>query len=245
MKLFSFLFFLLCPVLLIAQDEEYLWKEASPESQAYHAYRSKTTIPPYGLAKVKALIAKVQSGEDDNLVLNSKDYLALSLREKFTYNMIHAESYNQNCDAYPPIQDEQKKIFADLPDAFDEYAWSSRQRDFLNGNRDSVMALIRESVNRSGRMGTNYKMTLVEIDALEMIPFLVETYKRPGQFKDLDILTVLLQLMKKGGYLPFKDSQSYRKLYGPDSNHQSFLQYNKPNEDLIIERAMNLYKSEH
>ncbi len=82
----------------------------------------------------------------------------LSFREKFTYHMIHAESYSQNCDAMPPIQNEQKKIFAYLPDAFDEYDWSDRQTAFLQKNRDSIIALITESMTRSKRIGVIINM---------------------------------------------------------------------------------------
>ena len=53
--------------------------------------------------------------------------------------MIHGESFSQNCDAMPPIQDEHKKIFSYLPDAFDEFAWSDRQSVFFKDNKDSIM----------------------------------------------------------------------------------------------------------
>lgn len=231
---------LLLPFTLTAQNESE-WKEASAESQAYHAYRLKNTVPPYGLVKVKALVDGIKSGDDDNLVLNAKTYSALPLREKFTYHMIHAESYSQNCDVIPPIQDEHQKVMAHLPDAFDEYSWSQRQIDFLEGNRDSVIAIIEESANRSKRLGLNYKHAIAEIRAVEMIPFLIEFYKR--DYKDHDILTVLLLLMKSVNYPPFTGSASYPKLYGKGVTYNSFIQYNKANEELICKRAMDLYNS--
>ena len=244
MKSLTTIFALLLPLLSLAQDEANV--EPSAESQAYHEYRLKTTTPPYGLAKVQALIAKIKAGADDAEALGAKQYLALSLREKFTYTMIHPESYSQNCDAFPMIQDEQKKIAAYLPDVFDEYSWSDRQMDFLVSNRDSVMAIIKESANRSKRLGLNYKRAIVDIEGVEMIPFLVEFYNR--DHKDLDILTVLLQLMKYSKYPPFMSSASYGKLYLDESNYGgylNYLQYNKPNEELIIKRAMDLYNSKH
>ena len=242
MRVLTILFALLLPLLAIAQEESE-WKEASPESQAYHDYRMKTTVPPYGLAKVKALITGIAASDDDNEALDTKEYLALSLREKFTYNMIHAESYSQNCDAMPPIQDEHKKIAGHLPDAFGEWSWSNRQTDFLVTNRDSVMEIIKESANRSKRLGLNYKDAIVEINGLEMIPFLVEFYNR--DHKDLDILTVLLLLMHNVKYPPFMTSASNTKLYGDNSDYRAFLQYNKANEELIIKRVMDLYNSKN
>lgn len=244
MKLFSVLLSVtLLPALAFAQEEG-AWPEPSPESKAYHDYRMKLTTPPYGLEKVKTMISKASSvgeGEGEGEAIRPKDYLTLSLREKFTYHMIYTEAYSQNCDATPPIIDEHKKIFAQLPDIFGEGNWSSRQRDFLVGNKDSVLAIIEESANRSKRLGANYKMAIVEVNGLEMIPFLIEFYKR--DYKDHDILTTLLLLMNGVKYPPFVQSTSYTKLYGPNSTYDAWLQYNKANEELIFQRAMALYNS--
>lgn len=229
---------LLFPFMTYAQDE-LPWKEASPSSQAYHKYRQKNTVPPYGLARVKTLIAAIKPAEDETWKLSNKTYMALSLREKFTYHMIHAEVSSQNCDVSPPILDEDKKIFGNLPDAFDEAAWSERQDNFLLSHRDSVMALISASVKRTNRVGLNYKAAIVAVNGKEMIPFLIETYKL--ERKDYDLLTVLMLLMKKGEYKPFMTSASFVKLYGSKSNYLSFIDFNKANEELIINRAMAFY----
>lgn len=223
---------------LFAQDD-LGWKEASKESQAYHASRIKPTVPSYGLAKIKALIAKIKSTEDDDMILDQKTYLALPLREKFTYHMIHGESYSQNCDAMPPIQDEQKKISAYVPEAFDEYAWSEKQKKFLVANRDSVMAIMSEIITRTKRAGVNFKQAIIEINGKEMIPLLISTYKINK--KDLDLLTVLMQLMKDNEYAPFLESASYKKLYGDDASYSSYLNFNKSNEALILQRATDFY----
>lgn len=239
--MFQYLFLiaaLLSPLFSNAQEDE--WKEASPESQAYHQYRIKTTTPPYALEKIKGMIAKLKAtGDDETLKPDNKTYMALSFREKFTYHMIHAETYSQNCDAMPPIQDEQKKLFGYLPDAFDEYSWSERQSNFLKSNRDSVMALIKESVIRSKRIGVNYKLAIVEINAKEMIPFLIKTYKTDS--KDHDILTVLMLLMKNNEYKPFMASASFKKLYGEEASYQAYLDFNKANEELVLKRANDFF----
>ncbi|MRG48364.1 hypothetical protein GFS24_24825 [Chitinophaga sp. SYP-B3965] len=223
MKYFLLFAVLFCSITLFAQD------------------RSKISVPPYELAKIKGLVSKMEHDEEENLKLPAKSYNALSLREKFTYHMIHAESYSQNCDAMPPIENEHKKIFGNLPDAFGEYSWSERQQDFLRGQRDSVMALIKESVLRSKRMGVNYKAAVVAMNSWEMIPFLISTYNTDK--KDHDILTVLMLLMKQNEYKPFMTSTSFTKLYGEDADFRAYLDLNKANEDLILERAGNLYKS--
>src|ERR1700754_728796 len=87
--LFSFYF-------SIAQDDQE-YKEPSKESQAYHEKREEMTDPPFGLQKVTQLVSKAKRDEEDNKSLDKKAYQSLSFREKFTYHMIHAESYSQNC----------------------------------------------------------------------------------------------------------------------------------------------------
>ena len=232
--------FLLFSIAAFSQDDEPEWKEPGKESQAYHEYRLRFTTPPYGLAKVQALIKKIKFDEENETeALDSKSYASLSLREKFTYAMIHGESYSQNCDAMPPIQEEQKKIFAYVPDVFGEYAWSERQTKFLKDNRDSIIMLIKESVTRAKRVGVNYKNAILEINAWEMIPFLVQQYNATK--KDKDILTLLMQLMRDNNYEPFVKSASFRKLYGDDANYLSCLDYNSANEQLIIKRATDFY----
>jgi len=215
------------------------YKEASPESQAYNEYRLYTATPPYGLQKIYGLIKKIKADEDGNEALAAKTYNSLSFREKFTYNMIHPEAYSQNCDAMPPIQDEQKKIFAQLPDAFGEIDWSDRQRKFFIDNRDSVMNVMKQSISRTRRVGLNYKLVIADINAKEMIPFLVTTYNL--EKKDHDILTVLMLIMKDNNYQPFLSSASYKKLYGEDGSYEAYLNFNKANEELIIKRATDFY----
>ena len=229
--------------LFAQQDGEY--KDPSKESEAYHTYRTYESTPPYGLSKVKKLISQIKDKETDDgdyeVALDNKTFKSLSLREKFTYTMIHAESYSQVCDAYPPLQEEQTKIFGFLPDIMDEQNWSERQVKFLMDNRDSVMALIKESSTRSKRMGVNYKRAIAEINGVEMIPFLAKFYNE--RKKDGDVLTLLMMLMKENKYEPFLSSTTYKKLYGDDYNFTAFVVYNKANEELIIKRATEFYNA--
>ncbi|HLK27488.1 MAG TPA: hypothetical protein VKT28_02820 [Puia sp.] len=220
--------------LLIAQANKES-KNAEERNEAYRAYREKITTPPYGLQKIKSLISHIKRDDEDNESLDEKKYLALSLREKFTYNMIHPESFSQNCDGAPNITNEQKKIFAHLPDAFGEYNWSEKQDSFFLDNKDSVIEWIKASILRTNRVGLNYKYIIVSVNAKEMIPLLINTYKKDR--KDHDILTVLMLLMQKNEYADFMSSQSFRKLYFDDSNYWAYINYNSANEALIIQRA--------
>lgn len=237
-----YLFLLLCATTICsqAQDEGEVWKEPSKESRAYHTYRNYMSEPGYGKLKILGLLKKLTPDEEDNEKLKQSDYLSLTLREKFTYHMMHGESYSQNCDARPPIQDEHKKIFGRLPEMFGENNWSERQVQFLRSNKDSVMQWIKECVAKEKRLGLNLKHAIVDINGREMIPFLISTYKTDK--KDHDILTVLMLLMKNNEYKEFMVSTSNEKLYGDEINsYDSFLNFNIPNEELIIKRATDFY----
>ncbi|HEY1165297.1 MAG TPA: hypothetical protein VGE90_09010 [Chitinophaga sp.] len=241
MKLLPFLLILFSSPLLMAQGKE-------PDT-AYHFNRKEITKPPYGLDKVQQLIAstnKSQNPDDTtfmgwfkNLALSDEDYKTLSLKEKFTYTMIHAEWFSQNCSFRLSFHD--KEIPGYLPDAFDLRAWSTRQTDFLMKNRDFVMRTIKETVESGKRLGLNYKHAIVEINGWEMIPFMIKLYSM--NHKDIDILTVLLQLMREGKYPPFTASETYATLYGPKSRYTNFLAFNSANEELIIKYATDFYNS--
>ncbi len=242
MKLILSFFFILLTLSTFSQRRGA--RQVVNESQSYRAYRHRLTVPPYGLIRVKELIDKIKSDEEDNEALSNKDYESLSMREKFTYNMIHAESYSQNCDAMPPVSNEDKKIFAYTPDAFEEFAWSERQTKFFGSNRDSVIEFMRESMERTKKVGLNFKDAIIEINAKEMIPDIIKAFRTNKAIKDLDLLTLLLLLMKENEYEPFLLSGSYRKLYAEDASYQSYLNYNKANEDLIIKRATDFYNAD-
>lgn len=236
--------FYLIIVVLFSSLHVFAQEGPGKESLAYHEYRTKVSVPPYELAKIKKLVAGLKTVYEENdeghETLPSNTYNSLSLREKFTYNMIHAEDFSQNCDVFFML-DEHKKIFGNLPDIFGESNWSDRQYNFFKENRDSVMALIKESVLRSKRMGANYKHAIVEMNGWEMIPFLISTYN--ADRKDHDILTVLMLLMEKNKYPAFITSASYTKLYSEQAAYDSYLELNKPNQELILERADKFYKS--
>lgn len=216
-------------------------KGPGKESLAYHEYRQKVSVPSYSLKKINSLIANIKSEEEFPLStkLSTKVYDSLSLREKFTYNMIHGESYYQICSMTSPIYDEHKKIFGRFMRTELEMAWSERQRNFFKGNRDSVIKLMAECISQSNEAGINFKRAIEDLSATEIIPLLVTTYNVTK--KDHDILTVLLLLMRQNKYPPFMASEPYKTLYGPDSGYKSFLSLNKANEDVIIQLATDFY----
>lgn len=219
----------------------------SQASSEYGANRKYNSVPPYGLAKVDKI---VESLKKKNAVIDeegdrrppAKLFQSFTLREKFTYHMIYAESYSQNCDGPPTIYDQDKKIFANLPDSYSEDDWSDRQIKFFHAYKDSVIKFIKEDVTSTNRMGLNYKRVIVEINGTAIIPFLAQLYKK--QRKDHDILTVLLLLMENNKYPEFIASISHKKLYDEEvavEYYNRYLVLNTANEDLIMQRAMNFY----
>ncbi len=245
-NIFCLLYLLVTCSYAIAQDtDEY--KKVSEKSWEYHYSRLVTSEPPYNLEKIKGLIKKVSHVEKDDgyteeLVNNI--YFGLSLREKFTYHMVHPESYSQNCDGFPAVPDEEKKIFGELPEVYGEYGWSDRQLKFFTANRDSVLAYIKFYVTKEKHIALNYKQVIADVNGKELIPLLVSTYNI--EKKDHDILTVLMLLMRDNEYPPFMVSLSFKKLYADkESSYQSFLNFNSANEELIIKRATDFYNGLH
>ena len=206
-------------------------------------------VPPYGLDHVESLIAKIHqdtSGDSDfddqYMALDSNKYAALPLREKFTYNMLQNEAHHQNCDIIPEHTDEAHRIYGGLKATQnDEDGWSERQAAYFKNNRDSVMVMIRECVAARHFIGNNTMDVINYIEGKELIPFIIEAYKNEQPPKDHYILTLLLLLMESGKYPEMIHSESHQKLYGDNAKAGAYLDYNKPNEDLIIQRATKYY----
>src|ERR1700761_1873159 len=98
-------------------------------------------IPPFGLEQIQKIVAGLKSVDDSSgdgsvTALDDTTYAALSLDEKFTYNMIHLESYSQNCAALPSRTHEDKRIYGKLENLSGEDQWSKRQIRFFRDNRD-------------------------------------------------------------------------------------------------------------
>jgi len=160
--------------------------------------------------------------------------------------MIHPESYSQNCSILPERTDEANRIYGHLPHIFGDYSWSERQLKFFTENRDAVEQLMKPLIQINKKIGGNFKEAIVEMNAIELIPYLIEFYNR--EKKDHYILTMLMLLMKENRYPEFMNSTSYSKLYGKETGdyaiedvYGSYLVYNKANEALIIQRATDFY----
>lgn len=228
-----------------AQETMLKPSDVSAASRKYHERRTKATTPTFGLAKVKAAIARIkpQASADEGFgLLASPAWGTMTTPERFTYTMIHGENESQNCDVMPWVVDEERKVFAYPPPVFGgESTWSDRQRKFLTGQRTAVVRLLRSTIRAKGEVGVNLKAAIIELRAHELIPDLLWAYNRGP--KDQDILSVLNVLMLRGKYEPFMKSATYRKLYSDQANYQASIEANPANQKLIAERATAFYRS--
>ncbi|HTQ10042.1 MAG TPA: hypothetical protein VMI31_08235 [Fimbriimonadaceae bacterium] len=233
-------FLLLCAYSLLMTPV--LAQRTNGAEARYHESRLAFTYPPYGLAKVKGLIARLKDDKEGDERLPAKTFDALPFDEKFTYVMIHAEDFSQNCAGMPEIAGENKKIFGHTPGAFeaDERTWSERETGFLNHNRAKVIRLLRDSM-RSGHVGINVKGAIEETKAYELIPDLIAAHERDPD--DHDLLTVMMLLMDDAKYKPFMATTVAKKLYGDNSNYQGAIEDTPAHEKLIVTLAGMFAKS--
>jgi len=210
-----------------------------PANKNNYHYR-KPTIPLYGLEKVKHIISQTP-GRDGymNRPIPQRSYDSLSLTEKFTYAMIHPETYLQNCSFYGELNS-QGKVFGRLSLGFNENMLSKRQLDFLQAHRDSVLMLIRNSYQANSQMGINFKQTIVAINGWEIIPLLIDYYNK--EKKDSDVLCTLMILMKNGYFNKFIESDIYQQLYSKGKRpFYATIDHNPKNAAFILKTAVSYF----
>ncbi|MFT3936760.1 MAG: hypothetical protein QM726_24255 [Chitinophagaceae bacterium] len=210
-------------------------KESNRVSQ--ELYRTALSIPDYGIKKVKAITPAYSYGPAHKSLQKEK-YEKLTLREKFTYNMINGEVFSQNCSAIPIDPAESKKIYAKLAPlsfVFGDLGWSESQRKFFSSNRDSVIYLMKECINKTKMIGLNFKTVIYNFKAKEMMPFLINSYAASPN--DHDILTLLMLFMKDNNYKPFLSTETFVKLYAPEDNYRSFVTFTPATASYILKFA--------
>jgi hypothetical protein len=256
---FSLLFVpFLCGLSLKATAQQKAAPDESPDL-AFAIYRTSDTVPPYDLDKVKALIDSEKRREkkpgskrlgDTFVILPDHVFAALPFEEKFTYVMIHPETYSQNCSAAVFMIGSQERITGWLPGSRYSMLWSQRQTDFLHKNRSMVIALLKQEIERGRHVGLNIKHAVSELNADSLIPSLVAAFQRDK--KDVDILALLIMLMKQGNCASFRRTPIYDKLYGkrivrglsmPAEGTTMGIPANDDNEKLIESQAMAFYAS--
>jgi hypothetical protein len=202
------------------------------------------STPPFGLAKVESSIQQLGKFKyGAATALSQSQYDALTIMEKFTYNMIHEESFSQMCSMLPRQDSGAARIYGHLPRLTGEYSWSARQFDFFKKNRDTVARLIKEVIDKDGGAGLNLLDVIVLINAKELIPVLIDKERRHPY--NHYILTTLMLLLTTNLDSDFLASAQYARLYGTgqagESAYTAFLPYTKANEELILRQAAKFY----
>ena len=118
---------------------------------------------------------------------------------------------------------------------------SDRQLMCLKTIRNYVMNSIKVDAELKGYLPLNYKSVIIDLNAVEMIPWLVDFFKRKTKEKDGDILTIFFNLMVVNKYPPFMKSISYQWLFVRSDRRPNSIIFNSANAKLTIERAMGLY----
>lgn len=209
--------------------------EPSKEDEACFLYRRQISQPPYGLHEIRRHLI-FHYGKSNKL--DTRFYQSLPLRKRFTYHMINGESFMQNCSIELPQKNDQHMLFAELPrSVFGEYGWNAAQYQFFMKNRDSVISLIRENMQATGRVGLNFKAVIIYVNAREITRPLLDLYQG-AKVKDRDVLTVLILLMRDNKYGAFLSSSVYNQLYGPASGTSTCIAFTKDIERLIIANAL-------
>jgi hypothetical protein len=215
-------------------------KTTQDDNNAFVAAESSDAEPPFGLEKVKKMIHKRKDDFLNHGKMDDSAYASLSLREQFTYNMINPEQYAQTCTIYFPQDEEYKQITAQLPRISEGFTWGEHQWKFFSTNKDSVIALMEECINKDNQVGLNFKRVIEYLNAKQMILLLVNMYNNGT--KDHGLLTVLMLLMKEGKYPPFLAAPLYKKLYGDENaSYKTNTEFNSENEKLIIDLATTYY----
>ncbi|HEY6901894.1 MAG TPA: SUMF1/EgtB/PvdO family nonheme iron enzyme [Puia sp.] len=203
--------------------------------RSYHGARGVRSVYNYHLDKIRKLLANApaKKQEWEPARISNEAYSNLSLHEKFTYNIDNEESFTQICSITSFTGEE---LFAWLLMEEMGSNFSERQRTYFKENRDSVIRWMKEGIAADGgKIGLNYKRLIVDLNAKEMIPFIISHYKG-----DHDVLTVLMLLMKAGNYAPFIKLELYKDLYErPQSMRSSYVPFTPPSEQLILKEAKN------
>ena len=226
------------PLLLVLLSFSSVGQDFSNGTFVWLGGRLKLSEPPYGLKKISQAVAFKYG---ISIKRDKKFYNSLSLREKFTYNMLYGESFMQNCSMVMQDTEIEKKIFARLPSPFGENHWSMEQRSFFTNNRDSVIYLMKECIGRTKEIGVNFKNVFTDINAKELIPVFSSTYLLTK--KDHDILTALALLMKVNGYPPFLKTGVYYQLYGNQSDYSAFIPFTAADGKLILSLSTDFYNA--
>lgn len=227
---------------LFAQDE--MVNAGSTHQIPYPLDVMPPCVPPS--EKLEAMLANKNS-KDGSAKLTEEEFESLNFVEHFIHAFYHPESNTSSGSASSLPKDILQKIPAAQPRRGDGFTMSDRQRKALVNNRDKTIAMISQCIKISGQINTEFKRMITNLDAYEMIPWLIEV-SRESKVKDPYLVTLLCELMSRG-YMPFIESDIYQQLYPeglPDFSEALYkrsIPFTKTNYEKILGLANGYYNS--
>jgi hypothetical protein len=249
-KLIFFIsFFILSNTILLAQDD--------PSECKQYPKDAKTVLKKKLGKRYDSLVRLKEEGDIDSDYLTDSEFKNLSSYESFVYCLLFPEMFSQNCSVEEELDEEKywdqnaesKAIKPELRvygyiSTYDDFSLSDRQLEKLKRNRSQIVQYIKQNVEGKRYIPCNYKNILIQINAIESIPWLISFFNNNSNKKDKDILTVLCSLMYDNKYKPFMESKSCAKMY-LNLKRTDYIEFNSANIKLTFERAMAFYNSRY
>jgi hypothetical protein len=199
------------------------------------------------MVSVHDLVAEAPAAPNTDEMDYVSDYLTaeqlekLNTRELIFYCLAYPASFSQNCnfDSYMDSTNT-PKIVSYFVDAFGESSKSNLQDQALQNKRDSVIIVINQFIAKHpGKTDPLYLVLLKDLNAIESIPVIAKT----ATSENLGNYTLMVNLMSRANYEPFKATAIYEKMYGENSSaYGSRIEASDENMKLIKDMAMQFYK---
>lgn len=193
--------------------------------------RTMNSKSPFGYEKLEKMKAAMK-------LMSQAAFDSLSPEEKFTFAMSFPEQFQQIC-AFRPPQELKGKIYLNLAYVFTGSVMSKRQKEFLLNNPRQTIDLIRQTTTDTSFIGYNYKLTIRDLNAFELVPLVIANYRKTH---DNDLLSLLIEMMLKNRYAPFLRSEIGKefKTEMDFRYNKRFLAFTKERERIILKYATEL-----
>ena len=174
---------------LSAQTDSLVFiNDTSKVNPTEYLYKS-TFIPDcYSSEKLKKLVL-IKEGYRPTKITDA-EFNDLTAYEHFVHSFYYREFYFQSCSIFGYPENVLQTIPALLKRQGEGWKMSIRQREALSQHRDSTIILMRDCINKYGKVNDEFKRAITYIKAYELIPTLISTAQYQKEIKEL------LQMMK-------------------------------------------------
>jgi hypothetical protein len=248
---------LFCIVILISFSGYDLYAQTSDFKCGSIPSNAKVVLKKKLGRKYDYLIRVKQEFDIDAEYLSDREFNDLNPYELFVYCLMFPESFNQNCSGEGEIDDEEywdgkdgvkesspyEKVYGYIT-TDDDFTLSERQINKLKKNKKAIIDYVKQNTKGRSYLPCNYKDLIIQINAIETIPWLINYFENNSHRKDKEVLTVLCSLMYQNEFGPFMESKSCAKMY-LRLKKPNYIEFNSANIKITLERAMDFYKSRY